>query len=159
MISTYVYQEDDIKINLLLQYKDKNVYIRVKQTMLFDRLPQAVSHLLGIPDLNIWYDGHRYFRKTLREIGMEDGDTIDAIDEQVGGKPVIYVFSPEDIDTTVTLSLIPEWQFSVIYPVVPIKYKDNGREIIQWDVQTHVDGSLTEKTTGLDVSYLFWEAQ
>ncbi|KAJ7077038.1 hypothetical protein C8R44DRAFT_896416 [Mycena epipterygia] len=33
-----------------------------------------------------------------------------------------------------------------------------GRETIQWDVRIHPDGSLTERTTGLDVAYLFWEA-
>ncbi|KAG1734367.1 hypothetical protein EDD22DRAFT_973700 [Suillus occidentalis] len=54
------------------------------------------------------------------------------------------------------LSLIPEWSLSVIYPVVAIE--DHGQRL-EWNVCTHQDGSLTEHNSGLDVSYLFWEAK
>lgn len=72
-------------------------------------------------------------------------------------KPVIYLYSPADIDVSVHLSLSPEWRFSVIYPVV--NPKQNGGEHIEWNVRTHQDGNLTEKNTELEVSYLFWEAE
>ncbi|KAH7925432.1 hypothetical protein BV22DRAFT_1033986 [Leucogyrophana mollusca] len=72
-------------------------------------------------------------------------------------KPVIYLFSPADMDAVVTLSLAPEWSFSVIYPVVSVK-RDEGEQI-QWDVRTRLDGSLLEKSTNLAVAYLFWEAR
>ncbi|KAG1791958.1 uncharacterized protein BJ212DRAFT_1490797 [Suillus subaureus] len=31
--------------------------------------------------------------------------------------------------------------------------------VLEWNVRTHQDGSLTEHNSGLDVSYLFWEAE
>ncbi|KAG2037001.1 hypothetical protein BDR03DRAFT_399966 [Suillus americanus] len=71
-------------------------------------------------------------------------------------KPVIYLYSPSDIDVSVKLSLIPEWSLSVIYPVVATE--DHGQRL-EWNVRTHQDGSLTEHNSGLDVSYLFWEAE
>lgn len=72
-------------------------------------------------------------------------------------KPVTYLYSPVDIDISVNLGLNHEWRFSAIYPIVTIK-RDQG-EHIQWNVRTHQDGTLTEKNTGLDVSYLFWESE
>ncbi|KAG2079242.1 hypothetical protein BDR04DRAFT_1063848 [Suillus decipiens] len=71
-------------------------------------------------------------------------------------KPVIYVYSPSDIDVSVKLSLIPEWTLSVIYPIVTTE--DHGQRL-EWNVRTHQDGSLTEHNSGLEVSYLFWEAE
>ncbi|KAG1838522.1 hypothetical protein DFJ58DRAFT_749242 [Suillus subalutaceus] len=71
-------------------------------------------------------------------------------------KPVIYLYSPFDIDASVKLSLIPEWSLSVIYPIVTTG--DHGHHL-EWNVHTHQDGSLTEHNSGLDVSYLFWEAE
>ncbi|KAG0706641.1 hypothetical protein DFH29DRAFT_791053, partial [Suillus ampliporus] len=75
--------------------------------------------------------------------------------EQIGGKPVIYLYSRSDV--SVELSLSPEWTFFVIYPVYTTK-QDNEQHI-EWNVRTHQDGNLTENISGLDVSYLkFWEA-
>jgi len=86
-----------------------------------------------------------------------DGDIINLWVEQVGGKPVIYLYSPSDVDVSVKLSLSPEWSFSAIYPVVAPKQEN--RQHIEWNVRTHPDGNLTERNSGLDVSYLFWEAE
>lgn len=88
---------------------------------------------------------------------MEDGDTVYLRAEQLGGKPVIYLYSPSVIDASVKLALSPEWRFSAIYPVVATKRR--GEELVEWNVRTHQDGSLTENNTGLDVAYLFWEAE
>ncbi|KAJ6470701.1 hypothetical protein DFH09DRAFT_1477427 [Mycena vulgaris] len=74
------------------------------------------------------------------------------------GKPVIYLFSPRAIDASVCLTLTREWGLSVVYPVIPAKRTLDGGESVEWIVRTHPDGSLTERTTGLDVAYLFWEA-
>ncbi|KAJ7097361.1 hypothetical protein C8R44DRAFT_643573, partial [Mycena epipterygia] len=82
--------------------------------------------------------------------------------EQLGGKPVIYIYSPVDIDIAVSLTLIRDWSFSTIYPVVPAKspFSPSGvGQRILWNVRTHPDGSLIELNTDLDVTYLFWEAQ
>jgi len=76
------------------------------------------------------------------------------------GKPVIYLFSPSEIEVSVKLSLIPEWNISAIYPVVPIKSPTaHSNEEVTWRVRVHPNGDLTELNTGLDVTYLFWEAQ
>ncbi|KAG1888813.1 hypothetical protein F4604DRAFT_1950600 [Suillus subluteus] len=45
---------------------------------------------------------------------------------------------------------------SVVYPIVTTG--DHGHRL-EWNVHTHQDGSLTERNSGLDVSYLFWEAE
>jgi len=74
-------------------------------------------------------------------------------------KPVIYIFSPTDIDVSVTLSLTPDLRFSAIYPVVPTKRSPSSGQQVQWTVHTHRDGTLTETNTGLEVSYLFWESE
>ncbi|KAJ7118843.1 hypothetical protein C8R44DRAFT_922601 [Mycena epipterygia] len=66
-----------------------------------------------------------------------------------GKKPVIY-FSPEIINVSVKLSLVPAWSFSSVYPIV--------LETVQWNIRTRMDGNLTEVDTGMKVSYLFWEA-
>ncbi|KAF9563453.1 hypothetical protein CPC08DRAFT_323610 [Agrocybe pediades] len=91
---------------------------------------------------------------------MENGDQIDVLRRQIGGKPVIYLFSPSPIEASVKLSLAPQWDFSAIYPVVPIEKavgKEHHQEVT-WRVRSQPNGDLKELTTGLDVAYLFWEA-
>ncbi|KAH6904693.1 hypothetical protein BKA70DRAFT_1565659 [Coprinopsis sp. MPI-PUGE-AT-0042] len=51
-----------------------------------------------------------------------------------------------------------EWEFSAIYPVVPAKAEKAGGQTLTWTVTTLPDGSLRETQTGMDVSYLYWEA-
>ncbi|PBK81589.1 hypothetical protein ARMGADRAFT_1144165 [Armillaria gallica] len=72
-------------------------------------------------------------------------------------KPVIYLFSPQPVHSTVRVSLVNAWSFSSVYPSVPIKATELGQSIT-WDVNTHEDHSMTT-TTGTRVSYLFWEAE
>jgi hypothetical protein len=75
-----------------------------------------------------------------------------------GKKPVIYLFSPKDIDVAVKLSLVPMWSFSSVYPIVPVETQ-SGTETVEWNVRTRIDGTLTELGTGMEISYLFWEAE
>ncbi|KAK0220013.1 hypothetical protein IW262DRAFT_1381981 [Armillaria fumosa] len=96
---------------------------------------------------------------TLSGIGFQDGDTIFCFPEQTGGKPVIYLFSPIEQEVSVKLSLVNEWRLSAIYPVVPVKPSALlGGETLTWRAITHNDQTLTETTTGLRASYLYWEA-
>ncbi|KAK0184738.1 hypothetical protein F5146DRAFT_1144849 [Armillaria mellea] len=44
-------------------------------------------------------------------------------------KPVIYLFSPRPIHSTVRVSLVKAWSFSVVYPSVPVKDTDMGQTI------------------------------
>jgi hypothetical protein len=101
-------------------------------------------------------------RLTLRESGFIGGEEVHYTMFPKGRKPVIYILSPEntDIEASVTLSLVPEWCFSSLYPVVPICRSTHGsKEKITWRVYVRPGGQLTELKTGLDVAYLFWEAQ
>lgn len=105
----------------------------------------------------VWDESRMDHARSIGSYDIEDGDFIYLYEEQVGGKPVIYLYSPSDVDVSVKLSLSPEWSFSAIYPVVTLKQEN--RQHIEWNVRTHQDGNLTERNTGLDVSYLFWEAE
>ncbi|KAF9061948.1 hypothetical protein BDP27DRAFT_1234272 [Rhodocollybia butyracea] len=96
---------------------------------------------------------------------MEDGDIVNIYPEQTGGKPIIYIFPPtgqEEMDVSVSLSLIQQWKFSAIYPVVSVQpnqlEKSIPGECVTLDVRMHRDQTMTEKSTGLTVSYLYWEA-
>lgn len=102
---------------------------------------------------------------TIHELDIEDGDEIVLIPRLTGGKPVIYLFPPSgaEIDASVKLSLVLEWHFSAIYPVVLIvsESSESGSrgQNLQWDVKASSDGMLLEMNTRLDVAYLFWEAE
>jgi hypothetical protein len=95
---------------------------------------------------------------TFIQAGLEDGDYIFVTQPQYGGKPVIYLWAPHEVEASVTLSLVKEWSFSAIYPVVPAKRLSTGGESIHWNVRTRSDGLLLESNTSLEVSYLYWEA-
>ncbi|KAJ6549872.1 hypothetical protein B0H19DRAFT_1264764 [Mycena capillaripes] len=100
-------------------------------------------------------------QEEMTDISPESWDAVVHLVSSVmrGGKPVIYLYSPTETTVSVALTLTREWNFSAIYPVVPTKPSPSGTgERIQWNVCTHLDGSLTELNTGLDVTYLFWEA-
>ncbi|KAF9035338.1 hypothetical protein BDZ89DRAFT_1062086 [Hymenopellis radicata] len=96
--------------------------------------------------LRLIYDGCLVEEdRDLYSAGFRNKATIDLFKKQKGGKPVIYLFSPSDMDVRVSLSLR-----LVAGPMA---------EEIVWNVKTHSDGTLTETNTGLDVSYLYWEAR
>ncbi|KAL0567698.1 hypothetical protein V5O48_014294, partial [Marasmius crinis-equi] len=109
----------------------------------------------------LFVDGNRVVESdTLQRLNVPDGDTFLLFAAQCGGKPVIYLFSPREIVAKVRLGLTRQWEFSAIYPVVPVKQAvgENVHQVIEWNTQTRGDGSVVETTTGLEVAYLFWEA-
>lgn len=91
---------------------------------------------------------------TLAALGMENNDEIDCWHFQTGGKPVVYLFSPEPLEASVKLSLVPKWNLSAIYTIVPIKLKTRlSNEEVSWRVRVHPNGErLTELSTKLDVA-------
>jgi len=133
--------------------------LRVKPSTLIASIAQAIAPFLGpshSDNVRLEYCGEPLFPELrVADYEIDDGDMIDVVLRQLGGKPVIYLFSPTERNVSVTLSLIPEWTISVLYPVVP--KCPLGK--VQWKVKTHADGTLTETSSGLNIAYLFWEAQ
>ncbi|KAF8278319.1 hypothetical protein DL93DRAFT_2069576 [Clavulina sp. PMI_390] len=77
-----------------------------------------------------------------------------------GGKPVIYFLPPAQttLPVGITLTLVPEWLFSVVYPTAPIKTQllPGGRrgESVHRDVEARPDGVLLDVKSQAEVSYL-----
>jgi hypothetical protein len=130
--------------------------------MLVEELIADASQIIGRCPTDVMAISGGEIMRQDRSIGsynIKNGDSINLQASPLSGvfaKPVIYLFSPSDIDVSVKLSLIPEWSLSAIYPVVTTE--DHGQRL-EWNVRTHQDGSLTEHNSGLDISYLFWEAE
>lgn len=149
------------KIEFSLIYGEKTITVLVNPTRKLDSVIQAAALRFGRcrEELSFYHDGG-YVREddTAYELGIENGDYIEVHTRQVGGKPVIYLTSPTNMDATVRLSLVPAWKLSAHYPIVPVQISHDAGESIEWKVSTRCDGTLQEHTTGLDVAYLFWEA-
>ncbi|KAG2036994.1 hypothetical protein BDR03DRAFT_897531 [Suillus americanus] len=132
---------------------------KISREMQVDKLVADASHVLGRCPTDItavWGGAVMRGDLSIGSYNIKDGDSINLQAALRFAKPVIYLYSPSDIDVSVKLSLIPEWSISVIYPIVSTE--DHGQRL-EWNVRTHQDGSLTENNSGLDVSYLFWEAE
>jgi hypothetical protein len=132
----------------------------------FSEVFTPIAETMGIPSSTppaFKFDGWPLEpRQTPSELNMSDGDVINVtpvFHRRILRKPVIYLFSPDDVDVMVTLTLSDEWSLEVVYPVVLEVLEDGLQSRIQWNVRTRQDGSLTTLDTSLDVSYLFWEAE
>ncbi|KAG8940865.1 hypothetical protein FRC03_005048 [Tulasnella sp. 419] len=100
--------------------------------------------------------------RTCASYGLQKGDRVTLFINRNIRKPVIYLYPPTSIDATVTLSLVPHWRFSILYPPTAekdVKVGDQVRQQVQWNVTARPDGELTDKDSGIDVAYLFWEAE
>jgi hypothetical protein len=78
-------------------------------------------------------------------------------------KPVIYLYPPSRLpDVTVELLLTSSWSFSAIYPLPQTAITPSEKQIagqsLTWTVEAEPDGRLVDKTSGTEVSYLYWEA-
>lgn len=151
------------KIKVHFSFKDLSFSVRMQNDMKFQKIRHLIERIFGCDcdHMSMVHDGARFgFKDTPSSCWMEDGALVDIFQHQDGGKPVIYLYSPTETEVSVALTLTRDWSFSAIYPVVPAKSPHSGAgQRIQWNVRTHLDGSLTELNTGLDVAYLFWEAQ
>ena len=158
------------------------VLLRVHPTTSVFKVQQAVADHFGLPVQNqrlevdrCRLDSYLSIKDALDgyyDLG-EDFDEAEPIPlelwpEAVGGKPVIYLFPPSSLSRAqVSLALSPEWTFSALYPVVDINTdvvvdEDKGvgqvKQHVEWTVSAEPDGSLVELSSGLKLSYLFWEA-
>lgn len=115
--------------------------------------------------LRLFYGGNRVSdNQTVGGLGMEDEDEFYLGIEQRGGKPVIYLFPPQpQQDIHVHLSLVDSWTFSALYPPTPLKTGPTANprlgQSVSWAVDASPGGTLLDKGTNREVSYLFWEAQ
>jgi hypothetical protein len=63
------------------------------------------------------------------------------------------------------LLLTSSWSFSAVYPspqnAIPSAENPivDGAQSLTWAVEAEPDGRLVEKTTGVEVTYLYWEAK
>jgi len=78
-------------------------------------------------------------------------------------KPVIYLFPPSTLaDVTVELALVPSWRLSAVHPpprtTIP-PGEPHTAQSVTWSVAAEPNGMLVDKTTGMEVSYLYWEAK
>jgi hypothetical protein len=146
-----------------VRFDGEEFVVRARPDNKFESVYSAVAKRWGGSgrNWNLVFESQLCFASaTIEEMGIEDGDQLILYRAQLGGKPVIYLFSPKTLEAEVKLSLIPQWNLCAIYPIVPIKPRTvRSNEQVAWRVRTHANGNLTELTTGLDVTYLFWEAQ
>ncbi|KAG8741065.1 hypothetical protein FRC10_003405 [Ceratobasidium sp. 414] len=98
-------------------------------------------------------DGYRLFIDgdiplsdwTLRECGVERGQTLDLVPELTGGKPVVYLFPPVPIPNVhVKISLTKSWGFSALYPPTDMTHRisDTLGQAVSWTVDARPDGTL-----------------
>jgi hypothetical protein len=99
--------------------------------------------------------------QTLESIGVHQGSRIYLATPGTlglkGQKPVIYLFPPTPTSVNICLSLSSAWEFSAVYPLVPVKRPASG-QTISWNVFAEPSGKL-RLSDGLEVSYLYWEAE
>ena len=77
-------------------------------------------------------------------------------------KPIIYLYPPISLpDVSVELHLASSWCFSAIYPQASLQSGEHQTQTTQsltWTIAAEPSGTLVDKTTGIEVSYLYWEA-
>ena len=109
---------------------------------------------------------------TLSDYGIKSGDTIilcpttpplpaPKVRRSVK-KPVIYLYPPSSLsDVTIELALTSSWRFSAVHPpprtTVP-PGEPHTAQSLTWTVAAEPNGTLVDKTSGMEVSYLYWEA-
>ncbi|KAI9442947.1 hypothetical protein H4582DRAFT_1921460 [Lactarius indigo] len=104
--------------------------------------------------------------RTFSDYGIVSGDTISLSPKPSPRrrcrKPVIYLYPPSNLaDVTVELALVPSWRFSAVHPppqtTIPPGEPHTAQSLI-WTVAAEPNGTLFDKTSGMEVSYLYWEA-
>ena len=111
--------------------------------------------------------------RTISDYGIKSGDTILLSPTPIplpapnmrpapARKPVIYLYPPSSLtDVTVELALTSSWRFSAVHPppmtTIP-PGEPHTAQSLTWTVAADPNGTLVDKTTGMEVSYLYWEA-
>ncbi|GAA6042995.1 hypothetical protein JCM8097_003876 [Rhodosporidiobolus ruineniae] len=155
--------QNETIITIQVRFTDgTSICIKCKSSTSCGRIYQSVARNLALDSdqFRLMHKGMRLEdRYALQDYGIHDGAVVDGAIEQVGGKPVVYLFPPAPLPSAnVTLALSPQWSFSALYPIVDVKKGKEGDSTASWTVSAGPDGSLVELASGLALSYLFWEA-
>ncbi|RYP25394.1 hypothetical protein DL767_008416 [Monosporascus sp. MG133] len=159
---------DRVQNRITVQIKafepDPTFHIAAKRTLRFEKVMRCLSERLNLSPQNFvcFYEGYRLQPSdTFDSVGIEHGDIIKVRKGLLGETPAIYLLSPISLQgVKVSVMLRPEWDFTVVYPLVPTtKSVDNTTSTVSWTVSVQPDGTLTHQSTGRGISYLVWEAR
>ncbi|CAN0006908.1 unnamed protein product [Ascophyllum nodosum] len=157
----------------------RHMLLRVEEDMSMGKIFETFAACNELPakDLRFWLNGETIpLAETPRTLGLQDGAEIRVILRLTGGKPVILLYPPTQLEASVHLELSSDWSFSVLYPKpllrgpprsddtlstfqVRCSKEGSESETCVWRVRASPDGSLMDLETGKDYPYLFWEAQ
>jgi len=139
----------------------KAVTHEVKKSDVISYLKHKIEYTEGIPvdSQRLIFDGKQgEDDRTFADYNIRPESTMQLALRLRGGKPVIYLRAPQEIQATVKLSLVPSWEFSAFYPIVSVSRKEDGGQELEWTVTTRKDGTLYDHCSDTDVAYLYWEA-
>ncbi|BGP11920.1 hypothetical protein JCM10049v2_007840 [Rhodotorula toruloides] len=142
----------------------------VKQTAAMSKIVETFANVIGKPRDSFRFcyagdpvSGQGTFADFQKHHNIDPADQEVALMwcfTQCGGKPVIYLFPPTPLDcAAVSVILTSEWHFSALYPAVDPKKGKQGETSASWTVSAQPDGSLVDVASGLELKYLFWEAE
>jgi hypothetical protein len=130
-------------------------------------LGKKVSRLYELMDPQVGYsasnsrliyrNSYMNNERTFADYGIVSGNTILLNPQTRPRKPVIYLYPPSSLpDVTVELALASSWRFSAVHP--PPRSTVSLPQSLTWTVAAEPDGTLVDKTSGMEVAYLYWEA-
>jgi hypothetical protein len=131
-----------------------------KVSRLYELIEPKVGY--SASNMKLYFGTYLNSESTISDYGIVSGDTIELVPERRGGKPVIYLYPPSRLaDVTVELALASSWHFSAVHPpprtTVP-PGEPHTAQALTWTVAAEPNGTLVDKTSGMEVSYLYWEA-
>ncbi|GAA5890503.1 hypothetical protein JCM6882_002942 [Rhodosporidiobolus microsporus] len=143
----------------------EHIRLKIRSTTRFSKVFAAVAEAKQIcmGDIRFMFDGMKIqSQHTASDFDMDDSEAVvDFTWEVKAGKPVIYLFPPTPTplpDVQVSLTLSPQWHFSALYPIRDVIKSKDGASTVVWTVDAGPNSQLVDKKSGIDLSYLFWEA-
>jgi hypothetical protein len=124
----------------------------VKNSISFSKIYKALGY-----DECLWigyFDGDKILTHlTVEDYGIEDGDIIDMVIQQKGGKPVILLYPVQTIHCDVSVELSSKWRLTSLYP----NQNEHTTQMVEWkNVKAEPNGTLTLESK--EYPYLFWES-